>query len=43
MIAEARLEDGVLMLDDIGFPNRGKASVEVARQYSGSLGRVGNS
>jgi SRSO17 transposase len=42
MRAEAPLSDGVLVLEDTGFPKPGKPSVGVARQSSGTVGQVGN-
>ena len=35
--------DGVLLIDDTGFVKKGQASVGVARQYTGTTGKVCNS
>jgi SRSO17 transposase len=34
--------DGVVMVDESGFPTKGQDSVGVARQYGGTLGHVEN-
>ena len=41
-IGEGLAADGVFTLDSTGFAKRGKASAGVARQYSGTLGKVDN-
>lgn len=42
MIENATKEDGIIVVDDTGFEKKGKSSVGVSRQYSGTLGKVGN-
>ncbi len=34
--------EGLLIVDDTGIPKRGSQSAGVARQYSGTLGKIGN-
>jgi SRSO17 transposase len=34
--------EGILVFDDTGLPKKGTASVGVAPQYSGTLGKIGN-
>ena len=42
MVKHATASGGVLIVDDTGFAKKGSHSVGVARQYSGTLGRVDN-
>jgi len=42
MLERASAGAGVLVIDDTGFAKKGRHSVGVARQYSGTLGRVDN-
>ena len=42
MVKHAAVGEGVLIVDDTGIAKKGSHSVGVARQYSGTLGRVDN-
>jgi SRSO17 transposase len=39
MVENATKEDGIIVVDDTGFEKKGKSSVGVSRQYSGTLGK----
>jgi SRSO17 transposase len=42
LLSLQKVADGILIFDDTGLPKKGTASVGVAPQYSGTLGKIGN-
>ncbi len=42
LLAAHPVSNGILVFDDTGLPKKGSASVGVAPQYSGTLGKIGN-
>src|SRR6266851_651465 len=42
LLAAHPVSNGILVFDDTGLPKKGSASVGVASQYSGTLGKIGN-
>src|SRR6266851_4143950 len=42
LFSSQKVADGILIFDDTGLPKKGTASVGVAPQYAGTLGKIGN-